>query len=151
MPAPMFDYDPKFHDDVAVLMKKLGRLDMRGSKRVARFALTRAARFLMRQVKQIAPVRTGMLKRKGFQVFDKRGKPGDVIRAMSTARRDKLGIPADSKWYYPAIVEFGVKRGPRRWAGKKFMTRTFYTHGTAAKQIIVDSMNEGIQKELAKK
>ncbi len=151
MPAAMFDYDPKFHDEVAFILAKFKRLDARGARRIARRAQMRATRFLMRQVKTIAPVRTGLLKRRGFQIFDRKGSPGESIRAMSTARRDKLGISAESKWYYPAIVEFGVKKGPRKFAGRKFMSRTYRTHGEAAKKIAIDAMIEGINQEMTTK
>lgn len=151
MPAPAFDYDPKFHDDIQTIVRKFNRLGMPGSKRVARRAVIKAARFLVKQAKTIAPVKTGKLKSKGFQIMDRRGRIGDVIRVASTARRERLGIAADSKWYYPAIVEFGPKKGPRRWPGKRFMERTFRAHGEAAKRLAVDAMLIGVETELAKK
>ncbi len=75
----------------------------------------------------------GTLKSKGFQVG--RGRFGDKNTAsvlLKLAKRDRMGIPRSYKWYYPAIVEYGVKKGSRQFAGSGFMRRAFRSNGDAA-------------------
>lgn len=147
----MIDYhSEQFQQEIIQILERTNKLKGRGARRVAKNSLMAGNRFLRVQAKNAAPVRTGLLKRKGVEILDRRGQPGEVLRSTATARREKLGIPADSKWYYPAIVEYGVKKGPRRFKGRKFMSRTFLSYGERAKRIIVDRAKVEIEKELAK-
>lgn len=147
----MIDYNSEaIQQEIIQILERTNKLKGRGARRVAKNALMAGNRYLRVQAKNIAPVRTGLLKRKGIEILDRRGKPGDVLRSTATARREKLGISADSKWYYPAIVEYGVKKGPRQFRGRRFMERTYLAHEERAKRIIIDRAKVEIEKELAK-
>ena len=151
MPYLAFNYAKAFHKEVDDIMAKLRRLDVKGAKRLARRSLVAGNRIIQRYAKNLAPKRTGKLKRSGIVILDVPGKPGTVKRITSTARREKLGISPDSPWYYPAIVEFGVKKGPRQFAGRRFMRGAFGNRKQDAMMTIIETFNAGFEAELAKK
>ena len=96
--------------DLERAFKKLG---LQVQATIVSKAIEKAAIPVERKIKDLAKVgKTGLLKSKiHTKDFDDRFDIGKVIQ---TGTREMMGIPADSKWYYPAFVEYGVKsRGIR--------------------------------------
>lgn len=90
-------------------------------------------------------IRPGGLKR-GIRIAalkTKRGKFQNFGSVISTPTRDELGISRDSKWYYPALLEYGwnprrrgflagIKRAARkllRLKGKSTAARSYMRRG----------------------
>ncbi len=163
MSEQLITLDPKCFEELRALDRKLKSLEKGEAKKAATFGLRRGAAMLKKVAQANAPVGKdytrkvakrkaflsgtttykhtgGTLKSKGFQIG--RGRFGDRNTAtmlLKLAKRDRMGIPQASKWYYPAIVEYGVKKGPRKFAGRAFLKRAFQSNGQAAINVAVDA------------
>lgn len=93
------------------LERKLSRLKAATQKKIVRKALRAAAKPIRDDAKANAPVDEGDL-RKNIKVRAMRRSRVRLGVIVRTGTRDEMGIPADSNWYYPAIVEYGYDDVP---------------------------------------
>lgn len=101
------------------LIQALGKLDKRG-KKIARQAARAVAKVVADDIGSTAPARTGLLRSK-IKVRSGSRRRGQVSMIVRTGTRPEMGIDPSSRWYYPAIVEYGnAKRG---LAPNPFMAR----------------------------
>lgn len=88
------------------LIRKFVQLPKAVQKKVQRPVMRRAAKLVQTAVKRRVPVGTGLL-RKLIKVRSIKRSRVWVGAFCRTPTRKELGIPKESKWYYPAIVEYG--------------------------------------------
>lgn len=161
--------EKKLAEDQAKLRAKFVKLQ---SNKIHKKSLRGGAKFLAKQAKQVAPVgddydrkseRAGRIASNAKHLYHKKGalkrgitvsagkvrKKGEISFLARTGKREKMGIPPDSKWYYPAIVEYGPKKGPRQWPGKQYMRKTFESHGQQAIAMVIDESKAGIEQLMA--
>ncbi len=91
---------------VKELDKLLNDLPKRMRNKMINRGLKVGGQILLAEVQRRAPVRAGP---KGGKLKKnlKLKRLGSLGVQVSLPSRVKMGIPADSKWYYPAIVEYG--------------------------------------------
>lgn len=97
--------DLKIFGDKA-LQRKMDGLAAKIQKQYMRKALRAGAKVIQAAYKAHAPVFTGKLK-SGIKVRVVKRSRGRIGVMVMTPTRAQLGIPPDSKWYYPAVLEFG--------------------------------------------
>lgn len=85
---------------------KLARLDIKVQKKIVRQALRKAAAPILATAKARVAVDTGAL-RDGLTIRAVKAKKGVFGIQVATPRRAELGIPADAKGFYPAVLEYG--------------------------------------------
>jgi len=143
----------------------LGRFETR----VARKAVSRAVRAgsdnLLDAVKARAPILTGTLKGALQVRRRKRRQRGGVEDMVAFRKRDMLllvkseygpkrrltrgprkGEMHGRRAFYPAIVEFGVKRGPHKFAGRHYMERAFDARKESAAKVVMDVLAFEIER-----
>lgn len=78
---------------------------------VTRTVLRKSARRLRSAIASRTPVDRGDLKRemKRAKIVSQGGRRGIRI-GVAMPEREALGIPADAKGYYPAVIEYGSKK-----------------------------------------
>lgn len=77
-------------------------------------------------------------------------KDGAVLAGMKMPTRPALGI-SDKGGYYPAALEYGVKRGPRQFDAFAPIRKAANARQDAELRRIGDEIGAGIAKEAAKK
>lgn len=88
----------------AELQRNLNALEQKIQKRLTRRAMKAAAVPLLARSQELAPVLTGATRdHLQIRMFSRRNFFGARVQ---TGTREEMGIPADSPWYYPAIVEY---------------------------------------------
>lgn len=92
---------------------KLGALDLKVQKKIVRKALRKAARPILAEARARVAVDTGKL-RDGLSIKAVRARRGVFGVQVVTPRRVDLGIPADAKGFYPAVLEYGSENHPPR-------------------------------------
>lgn len=100
------------------LQAKLSKLEKQVQRKIVRQAMRDAAKLVKAageaRIAAISPgdEGTGALRREGLKIRAvKRTRKGRRIGVLvMTPTRSALGIPHDSPWYYPAILEFGDSR-----------------------------------------
>jgi len=129
-------------------------------RRVARKAVSRAVRAggenLLDAVRVRAPVLSGTLKGALQVRRRKRRQRGGVEDMVAFRKRDMLLLVSEygpkrmltrgprkgemhgKRAFYPAIVEYGVKRGPRKFAGRHYMERAFDARKGSAARVVMD-------------
>lgn len=78
-------------------------------------------------------------------------RDGAVLGGMQMPKRGELGIEPDAKGYYPAAVEYGVKKGPRPFEAKAPIRKAVNDMQEAEMRRIGDEIGAGILKVAAKK
>lgn len=124
----------------AALQRKLARLDTAIQKKIVASAIRKAAKPVLAEAKRLAPVKTGKL-RDNIHIGALRARKGSFGTVVQTGRREQMGIPADSKWYYPAIVEYGHGNVPP----KSFMREAMNSQTPRCIAIIADEIKAGIR------
>lgn len=144
--------------------KLLERLGTKDANAIVRKSQRVAAKSMMEETKKRAPVDTGLLKKSlavralkrkrgriGFRVGYKnvdlivaKGSGfGAFVRNLKKFGKADIKTPKPAKekrYFYPAIVEYGSKNNPPH----PFMRPAFDAHKAAAKQLIVNTVREGI-------
>ena len=101
------------------LQRKLEKLDIALQKKIVRQSINRAMLPVRERAKQYVPIDTGNLRDSIKRIS--RTRRGKAAARIITGGRAELGIPAESRGYYPAVIEYGT-RSPARPA-KSFMRR----------------------------
>lgn len=131
------------------LQRQLSKLPARVEKRIVRKALRAAARPVLRAAKQKCPVDTGALK-KGLKIRARKRSRKSFGVDVSTPTREKLGIASDSKWYYPALVEYGYVRKGITYAARSFLRSAKDATRSAALAILKREIGAGVIREARK-
>lgn len=76
---------------------------------------------------------------------------GTVVASIALPGRAALGIDAKDPYYYPTVVEYGVKRGKRRWDGKAPIRKAVNAVQEMELKRIGDDIGTGIAKEASRK
>lgn len=97
------------------LAKKLKKIDIKMQKKIVKGAIKDAAQPILVLAKAYAPVDSGKLKNSlKLKMGAKQSKRGSIGVRIETGTREQLGIDADDKYFYPAVLEFKVKSFLRR-------------------------------------
>lgn len=125
------------------LQKKFAKLHLKAQKKVFLKANRKAAKVLLKSIKSKAPVDTGALKRniKIRKIDRSRTKIGLTIR---TGTREEMGISEKSKWYYPAIVEYGNPK--KQLPAKSYMRAGFNSAESQARKVLASEIGSGIER-----
>lgn len=107
-------------------------------------ALRQGATLVRRAAAASVPVDTGRL-RKGYEIkqVGRRGPlAANPLVAVQTKRRNHFGIPPGSKWFYPAILEFGApKRGLKP---QRYLARAADNNSRAVRLKILEALDRGL-------
>jgi HK97 gp10 family phage protein len=129
--------------------RRLKTLLPRLQKKVLRQAMRAGLKVLAAEVKEQAPVDTGMMQSKV------------KVRAVKKAKRDEIElevrIAADEHTkttsktgkttFYPAVIQYGREGVPP----DPFMTRAFNARGEDARQVTIQTIRSGTEREIAAK
>ena len=124
---------------IAEIQRALFQLNARLGERVTRLALRKGANFMLKQVRAIAPIKTGRLKKaivvKTSKIHTVR-KNGDVgvYLVVKSGKRDNQKTALYGRW-----LERGYKKGNTQVAGRKFVTNTFNTNAPTALAIMIEA------------
>ncbi len=109
---------------------------------------TRAgAKLMLAKARALAPVRTGLMRQKLTVRAAKRKRPKALGAKVQGGKRAAMKIPENSKWYYPAIVEFGRKDG--KLQGSHFMLRAAEATASAATNRTLNEIKTQIESAKA--
>jgi len=110
--------------------------------RVMRGALRQGANYVLRGIKDAVPVKTGLLKRRGFRVANSKihkGRMSGDMLGVYISLRKKKGDP-----FYGRFVNDGfTHRGGKKVPGRQFVGKTFESRKHAAVQLIVRAAEAG--------
>jgi HK97 gp10 family phage protein len=131
---------------LAETQRRLYQFSERLGDRVTLLALRAGAKFLLKKIREVEPVRTGRL-RKATVVANSRinrrrlnGKVGVYITVKpGRSRADQRGA------YYAGFVERGYKKGNTTVTGRKFVKSTFEANKQAALDIVLAALEQGGQ------
>ena len=137
--------------------------------RVVRGALRQGANYVLRGIKELIPVKTGLLKRRGFRVANSRihnGRMSSSMIGVYIGMRKKKGDPFYGRFQNDGWNTHGKSAGGKRAAiraafgsrtgrktmpgktnvpGKKFVQRGFEFRKEAAVQLIVRAAEVGAE------
>jgi hypothetical protein len=111
--------------------------------RVIRAALRQGANYVLKGIKEGIPVKTGLLKRRGFRVANSRihnGKDSSSMIGLYIGLRKGKGDP-----FYGRFQNDGYKVGKTNVPGKQFVQRGFESRKNAAVDLIVSSAEAGAE------
>lgn len=141
-----------------LLLKQLGRLPEVMRKKVVRPAFRRALKrvknaILINLSGRVVQEQTGRyvnaMERQNPRIS--LTQDGAVIGGMQMPKRSALGIEPDAKGYYPAAVEYGVKKGPRQFDALSPIRDAVNDNQEAELKRLGDEIGAGILREAAKK
>jgi HK97 gp10 family phage protein len=112
------------------LQAKFAKLEGKLQKKVFRQAARAAAKPVLAAAKQLCPAKTGKLKG-SLKIGSSPAKSG-VGAQVQTGTRGELGIPEDSKIFYPAVVEYGHDNVPAH----SYLRKAMDQERTTAKRIL---------------
>lgn len=129
----------------AELARKLQALPEKLERKVIRQAIRKGGQPILRTAKANANRLTGAMA-KSIKLRAMKRKRGRIGVRIQTGTRLELGIGADDRHYYPAIVEFGDGgvRPPFR-----FMRRALDSNKNASMTTMRDEIARGIEREAA--
>lgn len=130
---------------VSAIDRRMKLLPLKVQKKVLRPAMRDGLKLVAAEVRMQAPVETG------------RTKGAVQVRALRQRRRDSVSlevrisgkIPGLIKQgqsepvFYPAVVEYGRKDMPPN----PFMRRSYEAKGEAARQLAIQRIREGVERE----
>lgn len=128
------------------LTKDLARLEFKTQRSVVKKAFRRGMKIVLQRSQQLVPVKTAVLKN-SLKIRVSSSRKGVNARVV-TGTRDKLGIPADAKFYYPAVIEYGSPS--RNIAPHSFMRKAMDEKRSQALTRIKQDIRHGIVR-LAKR
>lgn len=149
MANPYFDIDISMYGD-RELQKNLDKFSEALQKKIVNRALRKGADHLKQIAAGIVPADTGALRQSlEVRAFTRRHQyaRGAQLKGyvVEPGTREELGIAADDKYYYPAVLEYGALDGEYRQP-RPFL-RPAYDHGKAgADRIIVREIRAGIAR-----
>lgn len=111
--------------------------------RVIRAALRQGANYVLKGIREAVPVKTGLLKRRGFRVANSRihnGRLSSSLIGVYISLRKKKGDP-----FYGRFQNDGFRAGNTRVPGKGFVQKTFNARRVAAVELIVRSAEAGAE------
>ena len=111
--------------------------------RVVRMALRQGANHILRGIRELVPVRTGLLRRRGFRVANSRihnGRRASEMIGVYISLRKKKGNP-----FYGRFQNDGFQAGTTKVPGKGFVQRVFAERKEAAVQLVVQSAEAGAE------
>jgi hypothetical protein len=111
--------------------------------RVVRMALRQGANHVLRGIREGVPVKTGLLKRRGFRVANSRihnGRRQSEMIGLYIGLRKGKGDP-----FYGRFQNDGFTVGRTRVPGKGFVQRAFEERKDAAVKLIVESAEAGAE------
>jgi len=111
--------------------------------RVVRMALRQGANHILRGIREAVPVKTGLLKRRGFRVANSRihnGRRASELIGLYISLRKGKGDP-----FYGRFQNDGFRAGSTRVPGKGFVQRSFEDRKETAVQLIVNAAEAGAE------
>ena len=111
--------------------------------RVVRMALRQGANYVLKGIKDAVPVKTGLLKRRGFRVANSRihnGRRASGLIGIYISLRKGKGDP-----FYGRFINDGFTAGHTKVPGKGFVQQAFNERKEAAVQLIVQSAEAGAE------
>lgn len=131
------------------VLAKLKRLPRKVQGKVLRRAMRDGMKIVQARVKVEAPVDKGVLRRnvKVRALKRKRGRIGIEVRVKPGPETKKISVSRKGKRksvFYPAVVQFGRKGVPP----DPFMTRAFSSSGETARDRTMQSILDGINREV---
>lgn len=111
--------------------------------RVVRGALRQGANHVLRGIRELVPVKTGLLKRRGFRVANSRihnGRSSSAMIGVYINLRKRKGDP-----FYGRFQNDGWQAGNTKVPGKGFVQRAFNERKAAAVDLIVRSAEAGAE------
>ena len=133
------------------LSKNLAQIERAVQKKIVRKALRKAAKeIILPHAKALAPVDTGRL-RKSLKIRAAKRSRNRIGVKLEAGTREKLGIPADAKGYYPLALELGyVNRGGQFEKPWPYMRPALYDNRAELTGRVAELIGEGIEAEAAK-
>ena len=125
------------------VQKSLYAYSQQMGDRVVRGALRQGANYVLRGIREAVPVKTGLLKRRGFRVANSRihnGKHSGSMIGLYIGLRKKKGDP-----FYGRFQNDGFTAGSTKVPGKKFVQTAFDQRKSEAVQLIVQSAEAGAE------
>lgn len=123
------------------LQKRLARLTTKMQKSIVRRALRAGAKEILAVTKQLVPVDTGKL-REGLKIRATKARRGSFGVQVQTPTRADLGIGADEKGFYPAVLEYGADGHPPH----PYLRPALEQGRAAALDAIATGIREGIDE-----
>jgi len=127
--------------DLAQTQQKLYDFSAKLGDRVTLLALRAGANYMLKNIRQAEPVKTGRLRRatvvKNSRIHQRRrnGQVGVYITVKAgKTRKDEKGA------FYAQFVERGYKRGKTLVPGRKFVKSTFEANKVQAAEIVLQSL-----------
>lgn len=111
--------------------------------RVIRGALRQGANYVLKGIRESVPVKTGLLRRRGFRVANSRihnGKLSSSLIGVYISLRKKKGDP-----FYGRFQNDGWQAGKTKVPGKHFVQTGFESRKSAAVQLIIKSAEAGAE------
>ena len=111
--------------------------------RVIRGALRQGANYVLKGIKERVPVKTGLLKRRGFRVANSRihnGKLSTDMIGVYISLRKKKGDP-----FYGRFQNDGFTANGKKVPGKEFVQKAFESRKSTAVQLIVRAAEAGAE------
>lgn len=109
--------------------------------KVVRKALRQGANYVLKGIRAAAPVKTGLLKRRGFRVANSRihnGRMSSNLIGIYIGLRKSKGDP-----FYGRFQNDGFSAGTTKVPGKGFVQRAFAERQAGAVQLIVQAAEAG--------
>ena len=110
--------------------------------RVVRGALRQGANYMLNGIRELVPVRTGLLKRRGFRVMNSRIHNGrfssSMIGIYIGLRNKKKGDP-----FYGRFQNDGFTAGKTKVPGKHFVQRAFKERKDMTAKLIISAAEAG--------
>lgn len=132
--------DISFTGDKA-LQRKLSRVVLQAQRKIVRAAMRKAMKSVKDRAQALVPVDTGEL-RNSIRQFS-RTKRGISRAYVATGTREELGIPADEKGFYPAVIEYGTRTRPAH----SFLRRALQEKRREVISKASDEIGKGITRE----
>lgn len=126
--------------------RKLKRLEPRVQKKVVRQSMRKGLKVVQAEVKVQVPVRTGLTKSAVAVRANKSRKRGTISLAVRISAK-KPGLVKYAKgrrFFTPAIVEYG-RLGV---APNPFMRRSYEGAGRSARDVALDEIRTGVNREV---
>lgn len=126
------------------LSAKLAQLDLKVQKKMVRKALRKAGRPVLEEARARVPVDTGRL-RDGLFLRATKRKRGTFGVEVAMPLRADLGISANAKGYYPAVIEYGAENHPPQ----PFLRPALDANKERAIRIVADFVRSEISSAVA--
>jgi hypothetical protein len=125
------------------VQKSLYAYSQQMGDRVVRGALRQGANYVLRGIREAVPVKTGLLRRRGFRVANSRihnGRLSSSLIGLYIGLRKKKGDP-----FYGRFQNDGFRVGNTKVPGKGFVQRAFAERREAAVQLVIQSAEAGAE------